>query len=272
VLKARAIARALTLATCALSLYWPAATLGSQVVELHARFSPDRLGASTTMYIGFKIAAPAGGVPPPLTNVDLHFPRGMGLVGTTLGLANCFPGPLLARGISGCSPNARIGIGSALVEVPFGPVIVHESVTVNTFIGPPNRENLELLYYVEGWTPVASQLVFAGHLLPDRGLYGEHVDTQIPLTPSLPGAPDAAVVGFETTVGARGLTYVRRAGKRIVRYRPQGMIEPRTCPRGGFPFRGEFSFVDGTHSTATTVASCPDTHVGRPGTHVGRYG
>jgi hypothetical protein len=243
---------------CLSYLYWPTLIEASQSVQLHARFSPNRLGASTTIYLGFKIATSTGTVPPPVTNIDAHFPRGMGLVTTTLGLANCFPDVLLSRGVAGCSPNALIGIGSALVEVPFGPDIIKETVSVDTFIGPPNEEHLELLYYVEGWTPVASQLVFLGQLLPDHGVYGEHVNTAIPLTPTLPGAPDAAVVSFESTIGPNHLTYVTHVGNRAVRYRPRGMLEPRVCPAMGFPFRVDFSFVDGTQSTATALVPCPN--------------
>ena len=104
------------LACCAL----PATAGATETATLQTSFSPDRLGASTTIGFGFQIATPGGGLPAPLTSLSLNLPAGIDYVSTTLGLAICTPSVLRTRGPSGCPPNSLLGSGSALVEVPFG--------------------------------------------------------------------------------------------------------------------------------------------------------
>src|ERR1035437_10637124 len=80
-----------------------------EIATLHAAFSPDRLGASTTISFGFHVETESGLAPPPLSSVDLRMPAGMNYTTTTLGLSICQPAALLARGLAGCSPNSRLG-------------------------------------------------------------------------------------------------------------------------------------------------------------------
>src|SRR4030088_3348700 len=91
----------------------------SESATLHASFSPNRLGAPTTISFGFEVATAEGLAPPPMTSLHLRLPAGINYSMTTLGLAICRPATLLALGLAGCSPNSRLGYGSALVEVPF---------------------------------------------------------------------------------------------------------------------------------------------------------
>src|SRR5580692_773427 len=73
----------------------PAAADAAQTATLQTSFSPDRLGASTTIGFDFHIAATTGATPSPLTSVRLGLPPGIGYVTTTLGLATCTPARLL---------------------------------------------------------------------------------------------------------------------------------------------------------------------------------
>jgi hypothetical protein len=79
----------------------------------------------------------------------------------------------------------------------------------------------------------------------------------VPLIPSIPGAPDVALVQLHLTLGPSGVVYYERVAGRTLAYRPPGILLPSGCPRGGFPFAAEFSFVDGTRTSAATTVPCP---------------
>jgi hypothetical protein len=37
----------------------------------------------------------------------------------------------------------------------------------------------------------------------------------------------------------------------------KGLIVPKTCPKGGFPFKVMITFLDGSSTTDTYTAPCP---------------
>jgi hypothetical protein len=225
---------------------------------LHTSFSPDRLGTPTTIEFGFSIASTiANEAPSPLTDVDLHLPAGLGLLSSTLGLANCDPEALLAAGTQGCSANARLGYGSALVAVPGEEEILYEQAQIDTVLGPPKGEILEVLFYAEGTAPVFAQFVFPGQIISDRPPFSAQLDTAIPLIPTWPQGPDVSVVRMSSTIGPLGLTYYRRVRGHLVGYRPRGIRLPDRCPRRGFPFRADFAFLDGSHASSVAYVPCP---------------
>lgn len=229
-----------------------------QTVTLNASFNPNRLGMRTTIEFGFQVHSTVPyRAPSPVTDVDLHLPAGLGLATSTLGLANCEPAALIAAGVTGCPANARIGFGSAIVAVPAEGEPVQETGSLTALVGPPNSEHLEVLFYAEGRAPVFAQLVFPGRLLEDDPPFSGRLDTVIPLIPTWPGGPDVAVTNMTSTIGPRGLTYYRHAHGRIVPFHPRGLAVPERCPRGGFPFRVDITFMDGTHRTARSAVPCP---------------
>jgi hypothetical protein len=235
----------------------PTAAQASQTVALHTSFSPNRLGASTTIGFGFTIASTTGGLPSPLIHVNLHLPRGMNYVTTTLGLAICKPEALIAKGLSGCSPNSRLGYGSAYVEVPFGTGSGHEIPNIQALMGPPRNGNIVVLFYADGRAPVYAQLVFQGELLPGSGPFGGSLDTTIPLIPSVTNGPPVSIISVNSTIGPRHLTYYKHVHGRLVGYHPQGVSVPEKCPRGGFPFFADFTFLDGSTVPAKSNVPCP---------------
>jgi hypothetical protein len=246
---------ALALLACALL---PAgASAVSERASLHASFSPDRLGASTTISFGFQVATTEGLAPPPLSSLDLRMPAGINYTTTTLGLAICKPAALQAKGLAGCSPNSRLGYGSAYVEVPFGVGAGHEIPEIQALMGPPHDGNLVVLFYANGQTPVYAQLVFTGELLPDSGAFGSQLATQVPPIASVPGGPDVSVISVQSTIGPNRLTYYRRSHGRRVAFHPRGVSVPAHCPRGGFPFSAQFGFQDGSSTSAATTVPCP---------------
>ncbi len=158
-----------------------AAAQAAETVALHTSFTPDRLGASTTIGFGFTIGSTTGGLPSPLTHVSLRMPKGMNYVTTTLGLAICQPEALVAkRASAGCPANSRLGYGSAFVEVPFGEGAGREIPEIKALMGPPHEGNIVVLFYANGLAPVYAQIVFSGELLPGEGAFGGSLDTHDP--------------------------------------------------------------------------------------------
>lgn len=251
----RALAVALALIACACL---PAsASAVSERATLHASFSPDRLGASTTISFGFQIATTEGLAPPPLTSLDLRMPAGINFTTTTLGLAICQPAALLAKGLAGCSPNSRLGFGSAYVEVPFGTGSGSEIPEIQALMGPPHDGNLVVLFYANGQTPVDAQLVFTGEVLPAYGAFGSQLATEVPPIASVPGGPDVSIVSVQSTIGPSQLTYYRHSHGRLVPFHPVGVSVPERCPHGGFPFAAQFVFQDGSRTSASSTVPCP---------------
>jgi hypothetical protein len=237
---------------------WAPATAGAaQMVALHTSFSPDKLGASTTIGFGFQISSTNGGLPAPLSSLSLHLPAGIDYVSTTLGLAICQPAALLTRGLAGCSPNSRLGFGSAFVEVPFGQGSGHEIPEIQALMGPPHNGNIVVLFYANGHEPVYAQLVFQGELLSGSEALGGSLNAAIPLIPSVPNGPPVSIVSVQSTIGPSHLTYYKHVHGKRVAFHPKGVSVPLHCPRGGFPFSANFSFLDGTNTTAQSVVPCP---------------
>jgi hypothetical protein len=234
----------------------------SQTAKLTAGFSPYRLGRSTTLKLALKlgVAGVSEGLPSPVTRFALRIPANLELIGSSLGLAICQPGALLANGSLGCSPNARLGNGSAEIKVPVGPQPVAESAGIEAEMGPPVNGEIGVLLYAEAGTPVAAQLIFPGVLFGNGSTGGQSLSTSVPLIPTLPGAPDISMVSMNLSLGPEHLTYYKQVHGRTVGYRPEGIALPTRCPRGGFRFASEIAFLDGSTANATSTVPCPTRH------------
>jgi hypothetical protein len=254
VLRVRALTAALLLLLCGCL---PATATATESATLHTSFSPNRLGASTTIGFSFNIASSDGLPPSPLTHLDLHLPPGVNYLTTTLGLAICKPAALVANGLSGCSPNSRLGFGSAYVEVPFGGGSGREIPRIDALMGPPHDGNIVVLFYADGREPVYAQIVFQGELLTGSTILGGSLQSAIPLIPSVTGGPPVSIVEVKSTIGPSHLTYYERVHGKTVSFHPKGVSVPSHCPRGGFQFSAEFGFLDGSTTTAKSIVPCP---------------
>ncbi len=254
------VAAALT-ATVALAyaarMAMPAVAGAEPQVALTAALTPEHLGAGTTIHFSFTIEFAPGEEALPLQEIDLLYPENLGIATSGLGLSTCNVVLLEADGPPGCPANSVMGYGTALVEVPFGPEILHEMTRTTTFMAPLREGHLGLLFYVEGESPVYATLVFPGNVLPAAAPYGGDLNTDLPLVGSLPEGPDAALVTLTTTFGPSRVTYFEyRKGARIP-YHPRGVKLPRVCPRGGFAFGAKFAFYNGDDASAETKVPCP---------------
>src|ERR1700689_380828 len=124
----------LVILVCCTSL--PVTAHAMQAVKLHVAFSPERLGQGTTVDLGFQIAAPADQVPPPLTQMNMRLPADVGIALSGLGLATCSLETLEVFGGEGCPADSRMGYGTALSEVAFGPQIISETDYIGIFRAP----------------------------------------------------------------------------------------------------------------------------------------
>jgi hypothetical protein len=235
----------------------PSTAGAAQTVALHTSFSPDKLGASTTIGFGFQISSSNGGLPAPLSALSLHLPPGIDYVSTTLGLAICQPAALLEHGLAGCSPNSRLGFGSAFVEVPFGQGSGHEIPEIQALMGPPHNGNIVVLFYANGHEPVYAQLVFQGELLSGSEALGGSLNAAVPLIPSVPNGPPVSIVSVQATIGPSHLIYYKHVHGKRVAFHPKGVSVPLHCPHGGFQFSANFSFLDGSNTVASATVPCP---------------
>jgi hypothetical protein len=228
----------------------PSGAGAAQTASMSAKFTPEKLGAATTLTLGFQIKGASGQIPPPLTGVDFHYPPNLGFVTSGLGLATCQPEELQEHGPTICPANSRMGYGTAVAEIPFGGELITETASLALLAGPSHDGYVHILICATGLSPVAARVV-----MPTTLLAG-HLHIAVPLVPSLPGAPDVAVVHIQVTLGAN-LTYYEHKQGQTVAYHPKGIGLPKRCPRGGFKFATTFAFLDGSVASAHTTVACP---------------
>jgi hypothetical protein len=241
----------LTLCTCL-----PGSAWATQSASIDTVFTPERLGAPTTVSLGFQINTPAGQIPSPLTGVVFHYPSNLGIATSELGVASCPVAPLEAHGPSICPPNSRMGSGSAFVEIPVGGEVQTETASIVLLAGPSPDGFVHLLLSATGLSPVIARIV-----IPSLLLAGE-IKLAVPLVQSLPGGPDVSFSRLRLTLGGN-LTYYERRGNRMIAYKPKSILLPKQCPRGGFRFSATFSFLDGTHARAQQAVACPPSSRGQ---------
>jgi hypothetical protein len=215
---------------------------------LTAAFSPKRLGAPTTVAFTVDIGTSARLVPTPISSIEVGYPEDLGLATSGLGLAAC--DPALLEKEAPCPANSKMGQGTAVVEVPFGPEVVPETVALGFYAAPSTDGRLHLAILVHGKKPVLATLVMRGVLLPGR------LQIIVPAIVGVAGGPDVSLVRMSASIGGT-LTYFEQIGGKTIAYRPRGIGLPDHCPRGGWQMAARFAFSDGARSNATTVVPCP---------------
>jgi hypothetical protein len=245
------------LVTICVCVFAQAAGAATQSAQLNATFAPVRLGGETTLEFGFQISAPAGQAPSPLVSMGLSYPNKVGVTISELGLATCELPTLVARGLRACPMNSRMGLGSATVEIPLGSQLIRESAHMDVVRAPEQEGHLAMIFDTEGARPVSAEIALPSVVVEAFEPFGGKVAIALPLVPSLPEAPNVAVVDLHAAIGPEHLIYSELVAGRMHSFRPHGIKLPRHCPRGGFPFSAYFAFLDGTHTTAQTVVPCP---------------
>jgi hypothetical protein len=254
---------ALALAGAALGA-WPqlGGAQAQTIARLHATFEPYRLGGRTTLQFEFAFSAPVGEVPPPLTEMQLRYPRGINFFLNDLGVRSCAESVLDASGPAGCPPNSAMGYGVVETGIVLGGTPVQESSPITILRAPERDGHLALLFFAEGREPVVTNVIFSGLLLSARDPFGGNVKIGVPLVETLPGAPYVSVLHLHATIGPEHLTYYHNVDGVSLAFAPRGLLLPPTCPRANFPFAAIFVFADGTRALASTTVGCPPGGVG----------
>ena len=221
------------------------AAASATAATISASFSPDRLGAKAAFTFTAHYSGGEFGAPSPVRKAVLHLPPGLRM--NIPSLRDCTRAHLQAHGAKGCPARSQIGSGHALADVHAGVGIEVEEATVWAFLGPLQNGNPTIEILGQGYTPLDERVVASGTVLPDRAPYGEQLVMSIPPIPTIPLEPDASIVSFSLTIG----------GKRFQAHDPNTVVVPSRCPAGGFPFKAEFTYADGSTGNATATVPCP---------------
>ena len=170
------------------------------------------------------------GSPPPVSAVNVYLPRGVKL--HPAGFGTCSEATLKNIGPIGCAKNSRASArGSVLGEVTFGTERVPEEASLQAFFAPGGG----MLFYTQGTSPVALEVVSAGRYVRSSGQYSWELETLVPAVATVPGAPFASVSKIHLKAGAA----YRSHGKVI----PYGTVPKKgECPKGGFYGKVEITF------------------------------
>jgi hypothetical protein len=209
---------------------------------------PDKLGASTALTLAFRFSGGAEGVPAPLRGMIVQLPAGLSV--NLRGARVCPPSRLRSRGTRGCSSQALIGRGHALMRVHAGSLTVPEETSISIYRGPNRGGRQTLEIFSQGETPLDEGAIFTGALAPDSGRYGTKLMVTVPAIPTLVLEPDASFASLSLTIGGIGRNPRAHAAAGAI-------VVPRTCPAAGFPFAAELTFAGGAPASAAATVACP---------------
>jgi hypothetical protein len=194
------------------------------------------------------------GAPPPITHVNFYLPTGTKL--HTSGFQTCSKTTLEQFGPIKCPSGSKAGpIGKVEGFVNFGHEPVEETLELSSFYAPGGG----IEFFSKGSDPTEIEIISSGHYIHLNGGagYGPEIETEVPLVPSVPGAPYASVKTI--TVKAGSAIGPKNDPKKDTYY---GRV-PKKCPSGGFPIKTEVTFAEnGEISKPETVtktykAPCP---------------
>jgi hypothetical protein len=229
---------------------WAAETLTTDV-----SLSPDKLGAPTNLSVKAKFDSTTSAVPSPVSKVTAYLPAGMAI--DVHGAGACVAAALEAEGPSACPADSRIGFGGGTGLLELAKEVIQEPYTLDLFLGPKEDGHLVVLAYVNAVTPASFQIVVAAKEFQASKPYGLGFSFEIPPIPTLPEASDASIETAFLTVGDKNVAYFEQVhGKRKLVH-VSGIVVPKVCPSGGFPYKALVSFADGSALTDLGVISCP---------------
>jgi hypothetical protein len=184
-----------------------------------------------------------GGFPPPVTEIKAYAPAGLKLHPQSF--ATCAPSVIERSGSGACPKRSIAGPkGSARGVVSFGTERVEETASVQPFFAPSG----DLVFFVDGTTPVSIEILVPVHVLSASPPFGLEFSGEVPLIESVPGALDASAE--EVTIGV-GAAY--RRGKKTISY----ITIPKKCSKGGWPVKIQLSFLGGATAEASYKIPCP---------------
>jgi hypothetical protein len=171
---------------------------GSARVSLTPWFSSGYLGQGGSLTAEWSLeGSEYEGHVDPLKELTLQLPTGASL--TQEGFETCAASVLEQRGPAACPAGSYAGErGTFSGLVSFGTEHVYEAGAVQPFFGPHG----ELLLFVSGYSPVAIELVARAIYEPATAQYGPGLKITVPPIETVPGAPNASIIGITLDLGA----------------------------------------------------------------------
>jgi hypothetical protein len=245
----------IAIAVVSVCLILAAAAWAAETLTVTAAFSPDKLGAPTNVNGTAKIGTTTGGLPSPIVGATVMGPAGLTV--DVHGVGVCTAATLQADGPEGCPKDSKAGFGGGIGVLELEKSVIKEKFTLNFFRGPNENGHLVLLSYLNAISPVSVQLVLKAQVVQEPKPYGLGFTFEVPLIETLPGASDAAAEEIFITLGAPNAAFVEKVGGKLKTVHIKGIIVPKKCPPGGFPYETELRFADGTSNMVKGTIACP---------------
>jgi hypothetical protein len=234
----------------------PTVTFKAQAVPIPGyKDTGNILGAGSALKAEYTISGTEYlGAPPPIDHVNFYLPKGAKL--HTSGFPTCAKTTLEQLGPVGCKTTAAAGpTGKVEGFVNFGHEPVEETLELKSYYSPGGG----IYFFSKGVDPTLIEIISSGHYINVGGAggFGPELETEVPLVPSVPGAPFASVKTINVEAGSA--LGPKNNPKKDTYY---GRI-PTKCPKGGFPLKTEVTFAEnGEISKPETVtktykAPCP---------------
>ncbi len=238
----------------------PASALAAQQLTLTPKLT-GKLGGSGSILFAFTIATnPLGGIPSPLSGqVIAELPKGV-TYASVAASAKQFPtcSATLINAATGSTPPAcpagsLVGSGTSTFQAQLGSQMLNEPSTIKTYLSSANP--IQLTFWGNGVSPIAETKVFTGTILPDSGLFGEKIVTNVPTITTVPGGPDASVTEFSLTTGASIKVKKKVHGK--TKTTTVDFIPLPTKCTNPLHWSATASYEDGSTTTSTATSACP---------------
>jgi hypothetical protein len=224
-------------------------------LTVHVSASPDKLGAPTNIAASATVSAEGQSLPAPVRTVTVYLPAGLSI--DTHGMRPCVATRLLAVGPGACPRTSRIGFGAGRGGLELAKQVIPGPFKLDLFLGPSEGGRLTLLIYASGSSPSLEQFVVTAREVAAGPPYGRAFTADLPLVPTLPGAPEGSIESVSLTFGAANAAYFQtlHGRRRLVHVR--GIVLPKRCPRGGFPYKVVTMLADGSSPSSAGAIPCP---------------
>jgi hypothetical protein len=232
------------------------AAWAAQTLEVTASFSPDKLGAPTNVHGTAKIGSTSGPLPSPIAEATVMGPPGLTVDTKGVGICNAVK---LEQTLepSVCPKDSKAGFGGGVGAYELAHEVNEEPFTLNFYRGPNEDGHIVLLAYLNAVSPVSVQLVLKAQVVKEPKPYGLGFTFKVPPIESLPGASNATAKSIFITLGAPNAAYYEQVGGKRKLVHVKGIVVPKTCPKGGFPYETQFTFEDGTSNAVKGTIPCP---------------
>jgi hypothetical protein len=233
------------------------AAQAAETLSFQASFTPDRLGAPANLSASATFASSEGAALSPVTQVTTYGPAGMSVDVRGAGTCTASPATLESLGPTACPADSRIGFGRAVGLQELAHERIPGPFTLEFFLAPRQDGHLVALIYVDAVSPASEQLVLVAREVQAPRPYGFGITFEVPIVPTIPGAPLGWVQHAFVTLGSANVAYYKTVRGRRTLFHVKGIVVPRTCPRGGFPVELQVRNADGSAAAAKASIPCP---------------